>query len=134
MVSRQQYHLLKVITEYSHPPAHPIQVGWNSRNSNTVRSRTVSAALYNMCVQTSGIIAANIYQEDDAPRYKRGNRVLLILVVINILLYLGTKVYYVKRNAGRDKKWDVMGHDQKLNYLTTTKDEGNKRLDFRFAH
>ena len=85
-------------------------------------------------VQTSGIIAANIYQEDDAPRYKRGNRVLLSLLVTNIFLYLGTKVYYVKRNAYRDKKWNGMTEDEKLSYLATTSDEGNKRLNFRFAH
>jgi hypothetical protein len=87
-----------------------------------------------MFVQTSGIIAANIYQEDDAPRYQRGNKILLYLITLNIFLYLGTKMYYVKRNAARDKKWDVMTQDQKLRYLATTTDEGNKRLDFRFTH
>ncbi|KAJ5782950.1 hypothetical protein N7457_004724 [Penicillium paradoxum] len=118
----------------SYPSAHAIQVGWNSRNSNTVRSRTVSAAMYNMCVQSSGIIASNIYRADDAPRYRRGNSVLVGLVVSNIAIYALTKVYYVWRNQSRDKKWNVMTDAEKRNYLATTKDEGSKRLDFRFAH
>ncbi|KAL4804756.1 major facilitator superfamily domain-containing protein [Aspergillus unguis] len=109
-------------------------VGWNSRNSNTVRSRTVSAAMYNMCVQSSGIIASNIYREDDSPRYKRGNRALVALVSMNIVIYLLTKGYYLLVNKRRQKKWDAMTENQKLEYLATTKDEGNKRLDFRFAH
>lgn len=87
-----------------------------------------------MTVQTSGIIGANIYREDDAPQYKRGNRVLLYHLIVNIFLYLGTKLYYVKRNAYRAKKWDAMSAEQKLEYIATTTDEGNKRLDFRFAH
>ncbi|OQD81428.1 hypothetical protein PENANT_c027G07684 [Penicillium antarcticum] len=118
----------------AYPNAHAIQVGWNSRNSNAVRSRTVSAAMYNMCVQSSGIIASNIYRTDDAPRYQRGNLVLVGLVVSNIFVYLLTKVYYVWRNSSRDKKWNAMTDGEKAHYLANTKDEGNKRLDFRFAH
>ena len=49
----------------SYPNAHPIQVGWNSRNSNTVRSRTVSAASYNMFVQAGGVISAYVYQKSE---------------------------------------------------------------------
>lgn len=71
---------------------------------------------------------------DDAPRYRRGNRVLIGLVVSNIALYLLTKTYYVWRNQSRDKKWNAMTDSEKAHYVATTKDEGNKRLDFRFAH
>ncbi|KAF9741409.1 hypothetical protein PMIN02_000962 [Paraphaeosphaeria minitans] len=116
------------------PNAHPIQVGWNSRNANNVRARTVSAAIYNMSVQTSGIIAANIYREDDAPKYRRGNRVVLILCIANIFLYLATKAWYVWRNKQRQKFWHGMSEEEKLRYLRGTKDDGNKRLEFRFAH
>jgi hypothetical protein len=37
------------------PYIHPIQVAWTSRNSHSVRTRTVSASLYNMFVQAGAI-------------------------------------------------------------------------------
>ncbi|OAL17571.1 hypothetical protein AYO22_11489 [Fonsecaea multimorphosa] len=118
----------------SYPNAHPIQVGWNSRNSNAVHSRTVSAAMYNMFVQAGGVVSSNVYREDDAPSYRRGNRVLLAVALLNIALYLLTKTYYVLRNRYRDRKWTAMTETQQLQYLSKTRDRGNKRLDFRFAH
>jgi hypothetical protein len=90
--------------------------------------------MYNMFVQAGGIVASNIYRADDAPRYKRGDRALVAICLGNIGLYLFTKVYYVLRNRSRASKWNAMSEDERLNYLATTTDEGNKRLDFRFAH
>jgi hypothetical protein len=53
---------------------------------------------------------------------------------MNVVIYLLTKVYYVWRNKSREKKWNAMSEIERLEYLSTTKDEGNKRLDFRFQH
>ncbi|KAF2177615.1 major facilitator superfamily transporter [Zopfia rhizophila CBS 207.26] len=118
----------------SYPNGHPIQVGWNSRNSNTVRSRTVSAACYNMFVQASSAISSNIYRKDDAPNYTRSNETLLGIAPGNFGVYFLAKTYYIWRNKQRGKIWNVMTEQDKLEYLETTTDEGNKRLGFMFAY
>ncbi|KAI6159985.1 allantoate permease [Pisolithus thermaeus] len=119
----------------SYPYTHPIQVGWCSRNAGAVSSRTVNASLYNMFVQASSIISAQIYVASDAPRYERGNRILIIICCVNLgILYPGTKAYYIWRNRQRDKIWNSMTVEERDHYLRTTKDMGNRRLDFRFAH
>jgi hypothetical protein len=40
----------------------------------------------------------------------------------------------VYRNKTREEKWQALNLEEKTHYLETTTDEGNKRLDFRFAH
>ncbi|KAK0636483.1 major facilitator superfamily domain-containing protein [Bombardia bombarda] len=118
----------------SWPSPHAMQVGWCSRNSNTVRTRTVSAALYNMFVQLGGIVHANIYRTDDRPNYRRGNKQLTAICVMNIAVYLIAKGYYMWRNKTREREWDAMTKEEQLRYMETTKDSGSKRKDFRFAH
>jgi hypothetical protein len=117
------------------PWVHAIQVGWTSRNSGSVRTRTVSAALYNMSIQVSAIIGANVYQAEDAPRYFKANKGLLVVVIFNIVaLYPGIWWFYRRVNAKRERVWGAMTEAEKSEYLMTTKDEGNKRLDFRFTY
>ncbi|POY75222.1 hypothetical protein BMF94_1854 [Rhodotorula taiwanensis] len=119
----------------SFPYAHAAQVGWASRNSGSVRTRTVSASLYNMFVQASSIIGANIYQASDAPRYRKGNAILLGITAFNLLLmYPGVGAYYKFRNRQKAKQWNALTTAEKRNYLETTTDEGCRRLDFRFAY
>lgn len=53
---------------------------------------------------------------------------------MNIILYLLTKAYYVWRNKSKAKKWNSLTQEEREEYLATTTDKGNKRLDFQFAH
>ncbi|KAF2028601.1 phthalate transporter [Setomelanomma holmii] len=117
-----------------HPYMHAILVALGSRNAGTVRTRTVASALYNMSVQASSIVASNIYRNDDKPLYRRGNRVLIGICVYNMFVFIGAKLFYIRVNANREKKWNAMSQEEKQHYLATTTDKGNKRLDFRFAH
>ncbi|KAF7190253.1 putative transporter [Pseudocercospora fuligena] len=119
---------------YAMPYVHAVLVAVTSRNAGTVRTRTVASAIYNMLVQVSNIIGNNIYRTNDKPQYFTGNKILLALVAYNIVLFVATKVFYVRVNARRDKIWNALSREQKEHYLSTTKDRGNKRLDFRFAH
>ncbi|CEQ39495.1 SPOSA6832_01045 [Sporobolomyces salmonicolor] len=138
------------------PYAHALQVSWTSRNAGSVRTRTVSASwvvqpssplkrptdqpfptrsVYNIMVQLSAIIGANLYEASDAPRYNRGNSIILGIIAFNlVVLYPGTYFYYKARNAHKAKRWDAMTEEQQAEYLDTTKDEGSRRLDFRFVY
>jgi len=118
----------------SYPYCHAILVAWNSRNSSSVRTRAVSAALYNMFVQAGNIVGTNIYREDDRPFYIRGNKILLAICCFNIVLFNLVKYYYVTRNKRREAAWSKLTGEEKVDYVQTTNDEGAKRLDFKFSH
>lgn len=118
----------------SYPYCHAILVAWNSRNSNAVRTRAVSAALYNMFVQAGNIVGSNIYREEDKPFYIKGNKILLAITCFNIVLFPTVKYYYVTRNKRREEAWAKLTGEEKVEYVRTTEQEGSKRMDFRFVH
>ncbi|KAF5710084.1 tartrate transporter [Fusarium mundagurra] len=116
------------------PYIHSINVSLTSRNAGSVRTRTVGSAMYNMICQASSVISSQIYRDDDKPLYRRGNKILLALVGWNVVMTVFIKGYYIWRNKTRERIWSAMSDEERDEYLRTTKDEGNKRLDFRFAH
>ncbi|KAI1120975.1 MFS general substrate transporter [Nemania abortiva] len=126
------YTLLTVLLTY--PYCHAILVAWVSRNSNSVGTRSVSAAVYNMAVQAGNVVGNFIYLDDDKPLYKRGNSVLFAINALSIVLFIFTKIYYVWRNKQREKIWNAMTEEEQSAYIANTRTVGSRRLDFRFAH
>ena len=97
-----------------------------------MRTRSITAALHNVTIQLSGIASSNIYRSDDKPLYRRGNSQLIAINVATIFAYAFAKVYYVRRNKWKNAQWEKLTPEEKVDYLRTTTDQGNKRLDFHF--
>ncbi|POR35255.1 Putative Phthalate transporter [Tolypocladium paradoxum] len=114
-----------------YPYVHSILVSLTSRNAGSVQTRTVGSAVYNMCVQGSSIMGSNIYRQDDAPLYNRGNTLILGIIAWNAVFTLLIKCYYMWRNGSCERIWNAMTSQQKDEYLATTSDQGSRRLDFR---
>ncbi|THG99873.1 hypothetical protein EW026_g2565 [Hermanssonia centrifuga] len=126
------YAVVTLITGF--PYVHPVQVAWASTNSSSVQTRTISASIYNMFVQAGAMVGANVYRDDDKPLYKRGNRALIAITVMNIFLYLFTFIFYRTINRRRGEKWSRMTKEEQQVYLDTTTDQGNQRANFIFAY
>lgn len=73
--------LLTLLCGYSY--IHTIQVALQSRNANSVRTRTAASTFDNMMVQLGNIFSFNIY---DASYYYRGNKVLIALCCMNSVI------------------------------------------------
>ncbi|KAG0674411.1 hypothetical protein C6P40_000403 [Pichia californica] len=116
------------------PSAQAIMVSWMSRLSYSVRARAISAPMSNIGIQLAGIAGSYIYRSDDAPKYHRGNRVIIGICCMNISLFVLGKFYYIWRNKVKTAKWDSFTVEEKQEYLSIHRDDGNKRLDYLFEH
>lgn len=116
------------------PNAQGVLVSWISRVSYSVRTRTVASPMSNIGIQLAGIVGNNVYRSDDAPYYFRGNRALVGITCMNIVLFVLCKFYYISRNRYKRGKWNSMSDSEKEQYLATHRDAGNKRLDYLFEH
>ncbi|KAG7881106.1 hypothetical protein KL905_002028 [Ogataea polymorpha] len=116
------------------PSAQAIIVSWCSRLSYSVRTRAISAPMSNIGIQLAGIAGSYIYRSDDAPKYHRGNQVIIGLCCLNISLFVLTKFYYISRNNYKRSRWNKMSKLEKEEYLATHRNAGNKRLDYLFEH
>ena len=59
---------------------------------------------------------------------------MLAITSFNILLFVAVKFYYIGRNKRRQEAWRRLTAGERIEYIYNTKDEGTKRLNFKFAH
>lgn len=126
-----RYALISLVNAVPYPLA--FMVGWISKNSHSVRTRTISLCILNMWTQIGGIVASHVYTDSDQPLYIRGNTAMAVVAAFAIVLSFATKAYFVARNRSKQRKWDRLSPEEKIEYSLHSTDFGPRRLDTRLA-
>ena len=138
------------------PYFHPIVSAWISENSFDVKKRAITAATYNVIVQVGSVISsrkscpclsasdsfqltssAELYRKDDVPYYHRGNKILISICALSLVVFVSQREYLRWLNRRKAKVWDAMSSGERVAYQADQVErekDGNKRLDFRFQY
>ena len=139
------------------PYFHPIVSAWISENSFDVKKRAITAATYNVIVQVGSVISsrklslysstslcsslthhpAELYRADDQPFYHRGNKILVSICALSLVVFLSQREYLRWLNKRKARAWDAMSSEERVAYQADQierEKDGNKRLDFRFQY
>ncbi|KAK5827951.1 major facilitator superfamily domain-containing protein [Linnemannia elongata] len=111
---------------------HPVNAAWIAGNTAPVGKRTIALAMYIISVNLTAIAGANVFRNNDAPRFISGMWVLFASLVITITLFIFQRyhlLYINRKRALATKDWTA--EDWK-HYDETTTDIGDDRLDFVF--
>ncbi|KIN00026.1 hypothetical protein OIDMADRAFT_166152 [Oidiodendron maius Zn] len=130
-----RFTLTTMISGY--PYMHPIVSSWISENTFDVRKRAITAAVYNVIVQAGSITGNQIYRQDDAPYYYRGNKVLVSICALTVLVFIVQRQWLRQLNKTKERKWSALSLEEKEAYQANKEErekDGNRRVDFRFKY
>ncbi|KAL2819300.1 major facilitator superfamily domain-containing protein [Aspergillus cavernicola] len=120
-----------------YPYFHPIVSAWISENTFDVKKRAITAATYNVIVQVGSVISSQIYRTTDSPYYYMGNKVLISICALSLVVFVVQRQFLRHLNGQKDRKWQALSPEERMDYqadLSQREKEGNQRLDFRFKY
>ena len=80
---------------------------------------------------------AELYRADDQPFYHRGNKILVSICALSLVVFLSQREYLRWLNKRKARAWDTMSSEERVAYQADQierEKDGNKRLDFRFQY
>jgi hypothetical protein len=80
---------------------------------------------------------AEIYRQDDAPYYYRGNKILVSICALAVAVFIVQRQWLSHLNRMKERKWSALSLEEKEAYQADKEqreNDGNKRLDFRFKY
>ncbi len=83
------------------------------------------------------LTGSEIYRADDEPYYYRGNKVLISVCALSLIVLIAQRQFLASLNRKKEKTWQGMTafeHAAYQNDSAKREVEGNKRLEFRHKY
>jgi hypothetical protein len=90
-----------------------------------------------LACQISHTVPLEIYRADDAPYYYLGNKVLVSICALTVVVFIVQRLWLGYLNTTKERKWSALSLDEKDAYQANKEErekDGNRRLDFRFKY
>ncbi|ODV96065.1 hypothetical protein PACTADRAFT_75249 [Pachysolen tannophilus NRRL Y-2460] len=100
---------------------HILNTYWVSLNAATPTDRSIALAMNISLVNMGNIYGNQLFRSSDAPAYKHGMLVIIILFIIGFFLILFNMIQYYWTNKQLDKKYPAVSIDRGVN--SYSKDE-----------
>ncbi|KAL5478949.1 hypothetical protein ACEPAI_2236 [Sanghuangporus weigelae] len=117
----------------SWPMTHPLNIAWMDENMGTIGKKTIASGMVIAAANIYGTWASQIYQDDDAPDFKRGNTINIVFSGVAVLLFVFTKWYYAHLNARNARLWAAMSEEERRREELEAEKKGNRSVTFRFT-
>ncbi|KAG1454011.1 hypothetical protein G6F56_007423 [Rhizopus delemar] len=114
------------------PSFHGMNIAWMASNAAPHGKRVLALGAIIGAANICSVPGSQIYQQDDGPRYTKGNWGVFAVIVLTALVCIFQHFRYSLTNKYREKKWQSLTESEKEEYNKSTKDEGSNRLDYRF--
>ena len=80
-----------------------------------------------------GLWGSQIYREDDAPDFRRGNLINIGFSAVAFGLWFYQKGLYAYRNRRNEALWEKMSVEERKREENTREEKGNRSVLFRFT-
>ncbi|KAI9366609.1 major facilitator superfamily domain-containing protein [Pilaira anomala] len=111
---------------------HGMHIAWMSSNLAPIGKRALALGAVIGAANICAVPGSQIYQQDDAPRFRKGNWINFGITAFAACLLIFQHTRYVLTNKLREEKWNKFSEAEKKDYIQNTRDEGSNRLDHRF--
>lgn len=88
-------------------PTDPVHGSWIALNAKSPGERSISMAIFIMGANVSGIVSGQLFQAEDAPRYKTAWTVTMAMSSAGVVSALWTNAQYWWLNRRNTKKGDT---------------------------